>query len=313
MHMTVTCPQCSTDFPVDPGKVPDSGVFARCSICPEVFRVDTQSLVAVEQEEYSTPPASVEVGDAVVDMEIPADVNTNEFGERELTFDDTEIDEPAEVEAAIGVDTPFEVTDPDLDSETPDAIEVVDEVEVEIKAEVDDPPPVSTGFETGFEVEVEAPAEPETEAGVGFEVPSPGVGPVADAPAFEAPEATPTLEPDGEAPSAPEPEPEPEVVAPPVSPGVGGGASPFGRRSPADRAKSLARSLVSDIIAYHSEKHTLALATGSLQTEFADEIEKSWKEYCEQVPQEVVESESFFNQALNEILAQGAQIFDHQG
>lgn len=277
MHMIVTCPQCSTDFPVDPAKVPDSGVLARCSICPEVFRVDEQSLISTESEAFSGDEPSfaatdsdgladpgvatgaLESGEAdsgvmdpIVDMEIPTDVNTNEFGERELTFDEVDVDEPDVVDIVVeveGAPEPEELHEPE---ESPDAVDVV------------------APFETRGAPEIEA-----------VEAPEPAVLP----------------------------EPPPAVVEPLPT----GGGSPFGRRSPADRAMSLARSLVSDMIAYHSEKHTLAIATGTLEKEFADEVAKSWKEYCDQVPREIIDSESFFNDALNDILAQGAQLFDHEG
>ncbi len=37
--MNVTCPNCSTIYRVDPAKVPESGVRARCSACSAVFAV----------------------------------------------------------------------------------------------------------------------------------------------------------------------------------------------------------------------------------------------------------------------------------
>ena len=83
----------------------------------------------------------------------------------------------------------------------------------------------------------------------------------------------------------------------------------FGRRSPADKAKSLARSLVSDLIAYNPEKHKEALAGGNLQEVFGEEIEKSLREYQEQVEPDVIAEGSFFNDALNSILAEGQTIF----
>ena len=83
----------------------------------------------------------------------------------------------------------------------------------------------------------------------------------------------------------------------------------FGRRTPADKAKSLARSLVSDLIAYNPEKHKEALAGGNLQEVFGEEIEKSLKEYQEQVEPDVIAEGSFFNDALNSILAEGQTIF----
>ena len=83
----------------------------------------------------------------------------------------------------------------------------------------------------------------------------------------------------------------------------------FGRRSPADKAKSLARSLVSDLVAYNPEKHKEALAGENLQEVFDEEIEKSLKEYQQQVDADVMAEGSFFNDALNSILAEGQDIF----
>ena len=83
----------------------------------------------------------------------------------------------------------------------------------------------------------------------------------------------------------------------------------FGRRSPEDKAMSLARSLVSDLIAYNPEKHKEALAAETLQEVFGEEIEKSLKEYQEQVEPDVMARGSFFNDALNSILAEGQSIF----
>ena len=38
-EMNVTCPNCATVFRVDPAKVPEAGVRARCSVCSAVFAV----------------------------------------------------------------------------------------------------------------------------------------------------------------------------------------------------------------------------------------------------------------------------------
>ena len=87
------------------------------------------------------------------------------------------------------------------------------------------------------------------------------------------------------------------------------GAIRFGRRSAEDKARSLARSLVSDLIAYNPEKHKEALAAGTLQEVFSEEIDKSLKEYQEQVEPEVMAQGTFFNDALNSILAEEQSIF----
>jgi len=104
-----------------------------------------------------------------------------------------------------------------------------------------------------------------------------------------------------EAPAAPEAQPEPE--APAVS-----GFS-FGKRDPKERARRLARVLVSDMISYNSERHERALANGSLKADFEEEIEKSWKEYVEQVGEEMANGNPFWVEALNDVLAKGEQIF----
>ena len=161
-------------------------------------------------------------------------------------------------------------------------------VETEDFAAVDmsfDPGQLDTG---GGSVEVEEPAA------------APELSEAPDLPQAEsAPIAPPAEEaPVGEAP-----------VAPSGGPAESSGRIRFGRRSSEDRAKSLARSMVSDLIAYNSEKHRQALAAGNLQEVFGEEIEKSLKEYEEQVEPDVMAKGTFFNDALNSILAEGQSIF----
>src|SRR3712207_4468441 len=38
-EMNVTCPNCATVYRVDPAKVPEGGVRARCNVCSAVFAV----------------------------------------------------------------------------------------------------------------------------------------------------------------------------------------------------------------------------------------------------------------------------------
>jgi hypothetical protein len=83
----------------------------------------------------------------------------------------------------------------------------------------------------------------------------------------------------------------------------------FGKRDPTEKAKRLARVLVSDIILYNPDRHHQAMESGRIKEEFEEEIQKSWNEYVEQVGEAVANSTSFFNDALNEILAKGDQIF----
>lgn len=83
------------------------------------------------------------------------------------------------------------------------------------------------------------------------------------------------------------------------------GASPFGRRDPHDKARRLARVLVSDMVTYNRERHARALAAGTVPEDFDEEIRKSWEEYVLQVGRELAEETTYFRDALNDILAGG--------
>jgi hypothetical protein len=83
----------------------------------------------------------------------------------------------------------------------------------------------------------------------------------------------------------------------------------FGKRDPIEKAQRLARVLVSDIILYNPDRHHNATESGRVKEEFEEEIQKSWNEYVEQVGEEMANSTNFFNDALNEILAKGEQLF----
>ncbi len=241
MTITVSCPSCSTSFPVDPAKVPPEGVRAQCSNCPEIFDVDRPSDIAPEAPAAAEPAVdTVEVSDPL----------------------DGALVDPPPVEEAVPVATEGEAT---------------------------------TELENFGEIDLDAPAAAEPAA----EVVEADEAPVADAtPAAQEP-----------APAAEEPAPAAEELAPAADGPASPGAIRFGRRSAEDKAKSLARSLVSDLIAYNPEKHKEALAAGNLKEVFSEEIDKSLKEYQEQVDPEVMAQGTFFNDALNSILAEEQSVF----
>jgi L-amino acid N-acyltransferase YncA len=95
--------------------------------------------------------------------------------------------------------------------------------------------------------------------------------------------------------------------------GADGGArrplNPFLSKDPNQRAKRLARALVSDIITYHPAKHAEGLRDGTLKQLFREEIKKSFEEYIAQVGQQLAESTTYFQEALNEVLGAGKKIF----
>jgi hypothetical protein len=93
----------------------------------------------------------------------------------------------------------------------------------------------------------------------------------------------------------------PAAARPPIN--------PFLRADPSQRARRLARALVSDLVAYHPQKREEGLRDGTLRQMFREEIKKSYEEYVEQVGRDVAESAPHFQDALNEILAGGRRLF----
>ncbi len=85
--------------------------------------------------------------------------------------------------------------------------------------------------------------------------------------------------------------------------------NPFLANDPNQKAKRLARALVSDIVAYFPDKHREGLRSGTLKELFREEIKKSYEEYVEQMGKEFSESTTHFQDALNEVLAGGQKLF----
>ena len=71
----------------------------------------------------------------------------------------------------------------------------------------------------------------------------------------------------------------------------------------------MARALISDIIVYYPEKHQEGLKNGTLRELFRDEIKKSYEEYVDQMGKEFADSTTHFQEALNDVLAQGKRLF----
>jgi hypothetical protein len=85
--------------------------------------------------------------------------------------------------------------------------------------------------------------------------------------------------------------------------------NPFLASDPNQKAKRLARALVSDMLAYHPGKRDEGLANGTLKQIFREEIKKSYEEYVDQIGRDFAESSTHFQDALNELLAAGKKMF----
>jgi predicted Zn finger-like uncharacterized protein len=113
----------------------------------------------------------------------------------------------------------------------------------------------------------------------------------------------------GDPETASEAEVGPAVAEPPAASPAPSGPPVFGPQDPDTRARRLARALVSDITVYNPKKWEESLKSGTLRSEFRDEILKSWDEYVEQVGESMAKKTPYFRDALNDILARGGQLF----
>jgi predicted Zn finger-like uncharacterized protein len=288
MSYSVICPSCDTSFPIDPDKVPEEGILAQCSMCPEVFGV-----MRPEEPEVAQP---IEPTAAVATEEPPAEVETSDA----LVEPEDFVIETAE--GILELDTPA-VTVPSTLEESTDPF---GSREIAFDEPIISPEPVLEDVPV-VELEVEPASEPEPDLAAESE-PEPDLAAESEPELDLAPEPEPDLasEPVTDAGPAVEEAPA-EADTPQVAP------IQFGRRDPSDKARSLARSLVSDIVAYHKDKHTKSLEAGTLVEDFDEEVQKSWKEYTDQVDPDVVAGSTFFNDALNEILAGGEGVFTLEG
>jgi hypothetical protein len=90
---------------------------------------------------------------------------------------------------------------------------------------------------------------------------------------------------------------------------VGRPVNPFLSQDPGQKARRLARALISDLAVYYPDRRKEGLQAGTLKELFEEEIKKSWEEYTEQVGKEIAQATTHFTDALNEILAGGQKIF----
>lgn len=239
--MNVRCPQCDTVYRVDPRKVPEGGIRARCASCAGVI------LVRRAMPGIGAPPARTGPPSAAPPEEV-----------RQTARARPAVAHPPQ----------------------PPALE---------------PPP---------EAEVAVAAEPQKRPVAPVFRPTPGRPVVAPPVPPRRPPAPEPAAPEGPAATA-----QARPAAAPAETRPARPVHPFLARDPAQRARRLARALVSDMIVYQPEKRQRALAAGNLKAAFAEEIKKSWEEYVEQVGEELANSTTYFRDALNEILAGGQKLF----
>lgn len=286
--MNVSCPDCRSIFRVDPAKVPPSGVRARCSVCSGVISIPAPTGQTAPGAGAARPVSpATESGSP----DRPRSAPSPQGGWDPPPFTSA----PQRTPAAAPSQRPAPPPPQPRTVETPAAHrprpESIERAAVTATAT---PPSPSSGLPEFTPPSPAPPVAPPASSGVS--------GP--SGPPF-VPSAPPSRPP---APSNPPARP---AAATPVT--TDGGPrrplNPFLSKDPNQRAKRLARALVSDIITYHPAKHAEGLRDGTLKQLFREEIKKSFEEYIAQVGQQLAESTTYFQEALNEVLGAGKKIF----
>ena len=286
--MNVSCPDCRSIFRVDPAKVPSSGVRARCSVCSGVISIPAPTGQTTAPGGGGRPAAPPPESGS---QDRPRSAPAGQGGWDPPPFGSASQRAPAAPQAQRPAPPP----PPPRTVETPAA-----------------PGPRPESIERGSVTATATPPSPSSGLPE-FTPPSPSppVGPPASPVASGS--TAPPFVPSG-SPSRPPTTPRPPAKPTGATPAAGDGGprrplNPFLSKDPNQRAKRLARALVSDIITYHPAKHAEGLRDGTLKQLFREEIKKSFEEYIAQVGQQLAESTTYFQEALNEVLGAGKKIF----
>ena len=316
--MNAICPECGSIFRVDPAKVPLGGVRARCSVCGGVIAIgDSGSafggLAGAAMSGLGGGQAATRAAAAMPSM-------PPRYSGGASTMPAAPPQAPARVAAfdLPGLGTPRPAAAPAAWPAAPVA-----------------PPPAAPSF-GGIPAmpaampttqprplaprPVAPPLPPPKSPAVTQPMAQPlapaAAAPVMPMPMPTLPQAPPTRRP---APAAqpmrvPDAAPTQRTSAPAqrpsaAIPGTRPPINPFLQSDPDQKAKRLARALVSDIVAYFPEKHQEGLRNGSLRELFREEIKKSYEEYMDQVGKEFSDRTTHFQDALNDVLAQGTKVF----
>jgi len=282
--MNVSCPDCRSIFRVDPAKVPPAGVRARCSVCGGVISIPAPS---GQNTPVTGTPRATNTSESA-SQPYPRSTPPAQDSWDQPPFNTSGQRAPAAPQVQrTAASPPFRTADvPAAPSARSESIE-----RSSLAATATPPSPAS-----GLPEFSPPPAVP------------PFMPPASSSPFT--PPASPPFVPGGSRPATP---PRTPGTPPSGSPAGDVGArrplNPFLSKDPNQRAKRLARALVSDIITYHPAKHAEGLRDGTLKQLFREEIKKSFEEYIAQVGQQLAESTTYFQEALNEVLGAGKKIF----
>ncbi len=282
--MTVACPDCRSVFRVDPAKVPATGVRARCSVCGGIIVVSGGT--GALRTPARTPVSSL----ASAPVRATPSVSSSAMSAR-----------PA---APVVAARPTPVGNMPVGNMPVGNMPVGNMPVAEMP--VADAP-------RGTTARTATPSSATPTLHTGAMRPS-SATPAAAPGGISGGRLTPPFAPSATAGATPNPpgietRTPPEAAVAAVAPTPRRTINPFLNADPSQRARRLARALVSDLVAYHPRKRDEGLAQGTLRQLFRDEIKKSYEEYVDQVGRELAERSPHFQEALNDILAGGQRLF----
>jgi predicted Zn finger-like uncharacterized protein len=290
--VNVTCPSCQTVYRVDPAKIPAGGVRARCAVCSNVFPVSTAHGDAEPVASGTAPRPPLTAG-----QRTPAAPSGG------LTAPP-----PAPPPPAGAPPPPAPAPAPPRQPAMPRfsgavAAPNAPPAAPRPAAPPAAPPPAAPTLRPPGAPASARPAAPAAPAPAAPAAPGPGAAPRAPAvPAGRPGTAGAPVAP--AAPAAPGAQGAGQRMTGPLRP-----VNPFMVQDPKQKARRLARALVSDLVVYHPERRQQGLRDGTLPQLFKEEIDKSWQEYVEQVGPDIAKTTTFWAEALNEILAGGNKVF----
>jgi predicted Zn finger-like uncharacterized protein len=334
--MNVQCESCETVYRIDPLKVPESGVRARCTICSNVIEVDRTSedeapatdRLRTDHVPSQTDRVAHQLGDAFIpapdddddlDRRVPDIVSVTEdegdeagvadFTRKRESEAEREASRRRSVESLPGIIMPpedDEYAEPQKTVVSSEPFSIPDDIP---RPKPDVPPALEASpVDDGYPRRVSRPFSLPRDIAAAAPTPEPSAPPIRPtAPVFRPTPGRPVQAPM----TAPPPRPTPSVPSGPSGTprGPTRPINPFLSRDPGQKARRLARALISDMIVYQPDKRQRALQDGNLAEVFEEEIKKSWEEYVEQVGHELANSTSYFTDALNDLLADGENVF----
>jgi predicted Zn finger-like uncharacterized protein len=298
--MNVSCPECRSVFRLDPAKITSVSMRARCSVCGGLIPVGAavswgDELPAISAAPRSAAPAlaSTPAGVKPVFSRARTPAHSATAWPPPIPRPEPRTAAPAPRSAAPPPPAPSVASAPAPPNQN-------------VSSPRNRTPPFSPKFTTAAATDAKPRSAPDIGAPFGAPLTPPSrtsipeAAPAPKSPAAPSFTASSSVSAAFSTPSTPAPSPA-VVQRKPIN--------PFLANDPNQKARRLARALVSDMVAYHPTKREEGLKGGTLKQLFRDEIKKSYEEYVEQVGREFAESTVHFQEALNDVLAGGRKVF----